>query len=173
MKSKFASVGLLLALTGSASASAQNSQPSGQPSAQGQQQRPAMSIPPRSRPPREEMRRTIQQVPAGFAIPLPPDAKFVMGYQSKYQGTKMNTCFRFTSANSSLSLFDWYKKTLTSYGFTANGTFSPKAHSTSQLSGARNTSSYTINISNPINPSGTDPTGAKERTSVMIEYGDR
>lgn len=172
MKSKFASVGLLLALTGGVGASAQN-QSSGQPTAQGQQQRPAMSIPPRSRPPREEMRRSIQQVPAGFAIPLPPDAKFVMGYQSKYQGTKMNTCFRFTSANSSLSLFDWYKKTLTSYGFTANGTFSSKPHSTSQLSGARNTSSYIISISNPINPAGTDPSGAKERTSVMIQYGDR
>jgi hypothetical protein len=126
--------------------------------------RPPLTVPQRSRPPQEILRRPIQQIPSGFAIPVPPDAKFVTGYQMQYQGSKLSTCFRYTSANQPSNLFDWYKQHLTSLGFETKGSGSTNAKVPLQLSAFRNSATCSIAISNP--------TGGKT-TSVMIQYSDR
>lgn len=125
--------------------------------------RPPLTVPQRSRPPQEVLRRPIQQIPSGFAIPVPPDAKFVTGYQMQYQGSKLSTCFRYTSANQPSNLFDWYKQHLTSLGFQTKGTSSTNPKVPMQLTASRNSATCSISISNP--------TGGK--TSVMIQYSDR
>jgi hypothetical protein len=54
---------------------------------------------PRRPAPVESVHRNLQQWPSTVPVPLPPDAKFVAGYQSQYLNTKSMTFFRFTTVN--------------------------------------------------------------------------
>ena len=67
---------------------------------------------PRRPAPVESVHRNLQQWPSTVPVPLPPDAKFVAGYQSQYLNTKSMTFFRFTTVNPAPSVLDWYKRCL-------------------------------------------------------------
>jgi hypothetical protein len=133
------------------------------------QSQPVQSQPvqrPRRPAPVESVHRNLQQWPSTVPVPLPPDAKFVAGYQSQYLNTKSMTFFRFTTVNPAPSVLDWYKRSLQSAGWvmrenaTAGG-----ARTVSSISAIKNGVSCSINVLAPLT--------SKDRTAVQISYTDR
>ena len=121
---------------------------------------------PRRPAPVESVHRNLQQWPSTVPVPLPPDAKFVAGYQSQYLNTNSMTFFRFTTVNPAPSVLDWYKRSLQSAGWvmcenaTAGG-----ARTVSSISAIKNGVSCSINVLAPLT--------SKDRTAVQISYTDR
>jgi len=120
---------------------------------------------PRRPAPVESVHRNLQQWPSTVPMPLPPDAKFVAGYQSQYLNTKSMTFFRFTTVNPAASVVDWYKRSLQSAGWTVRENATASGRSVSTISASKNGVSCSINVLAPL-------TG-KDRTAVQISYSDR
>ncbi len=120
---------------------------------------------PRRPAPVESVHRNLQQWPSTVPVPLPPDAKFVAGYQSQYLTTKSMTFFRFTTINPAESLLDWYKRSLQSAGWTVHETVSRGGRPITNIAASKNGVSCSINILAPLT--------SKDRTAVQISYSDR
>jgi|GEM_PF-690890 hypothetical protein len=121
---------------------------------------------PRRPAPVESVHRNLQQWPNTVPVPLPPDAKFVAGYQSQYLNTKSMTFFRFTTVNPAASVLDWYKRTLQSGGWVMReNAASGGARGVSSISAVKNGVSCSINVLAPLT--------SKDRTAVQISYTDR
>ncbi len=115
--------------------------------------------------PVESVHRPLTTWPNTVPIPLPPDAKFVAGYQSQYISTKSMTMLRLTTVNPAATVLDWYKRSLESAGWTVKEMSSVAGRTVSSISATRNGVSCSINVIAPIS--------AKDRTSVTISYTDR
>jgi len=146
------------ALSLPASAQQQVRQQYGQPTAQpaARSRRPA---------PVESVHRAMTTWPNTVPIPLPPDAKFVAGYQSQYISSKNMTMLRFTTVNPAATVLDWYKRSLQSAGWTVKEMNSVSGRTVSSISGTKNGVSCSINVIPPIS--------TKDRTSVTLSYTDR
>lgn len=120
---------------------------------------------PRRPAPVESVHRNLQQWPSTVPVPLPPDAKFVAGYQSQYLNTKSMTFFRFTTVNQPVSLVDWYKRSLQSAGWAVRENATSSGRSVSTISAIKNGVSCSINVLAPLT--------SKDRTAVQISYSDR
>jgi len=120
---------------------------------------------PRRPAPVESVHRNLQQWPSTVPVPLPPDAKFVAGYQSQYLNTKSMTFFRFTTVNPAPSLVDWYKRSLQSAGWVVRENATASGRSVSTSSAIKNCVSCSINVLSPLT--------SKDRTAVQISYSDR
>jgi hypothetical protein len=120
---------------------------------------------PRRPAPVESVHRNLQQWPSTVPVPLPPDAKFVSGYQSQYLNTKSMTFFRFTTVNPPASLVDWYKRSLQSAGWAVRESATASGRSVSTISAIKNGVSCSINVLAPL--------ASKDRTAVQISYSDR
>lgn len=120
---------------------------------------------PRRPAPVESVHRNLQQWPSSVPVPLPPDAKFVAGYQSQYLNTKSMTFFRFTTINPAASVLDWYKRSLQSAGWAVREQASTHGRSVSSISAIKNGVTCSINILAPLT--------SKDRTAVQISYTDR
>lgn len=120
---------------------------------------------PRRPAPVESVHRNLQQWPSTVPVPLPPDAKFVAGYQSQYLNTKSMTFFRFTTVNPAASLVDWYKRSLQSAGWAVRENATASGRSVSTISAIKNGVSCSINVLAPLT--------SKDRTAVQISYSDR
>ncbi len=129
-----------------------------------QQQQPVVQKPRRPAPV-ESVHRNLQQWPSTVPVPLPPDAKFVAGYQSQYLSTKSMTFFRFTTVNPPASLVDWYKRSLQSAGWAVRESATASGRSVSTISAIKNGVSCSINVLAPLT--------SKDRTAVQISYSDR
>ncbi len=115
--------------------------------------------------PVESVHRPLTTWPNTVPIPLPPDAKFVAGYQSQYISTKSMTMLRFTTVNPAATVLDWYKRSLQSAGWTLKEMSSIAGRTVSSISGTKNGVSCSINVIAPLS--------VKDRTSVTISYTDR
>jgi hypothetical protein len=120
---------------------------------------------PRRPAPVESVHRNLQQWPSTVPVPLPPDAKFVAGYQSQYLNTKSMTFFRFTTVNQPVSLVDWYKRSLQSAGWAVRENATSSGRSVSTISAIKNGVTCSINVLAPLT--------SKDRTAVQISYTDR
>lgn len=120
---------------------------------------------PRRPAPVESVHRNLQRWPSTVPVPLPPDAKFVAGYQSQYLNTKSMTFFRFTTVNPAASVLDWYKRSLQSAGWVMRENASTGGRSVSSISATKNGVSCSINVLAPLT--------SKDRTAVQISYTDR
>lgn len=132
---------------------------------QGQQVPAPVVQKPRRPAPVESVHRNLQQWPSTVPVPLPPDAKFVAGYQSQYLNTKSMTFFRFTTVNPAASLVDWYKRSLQSAGWAVRENATASGRSVSTISAIKNGVSCSINVLAPLT--------SKDRTAVQISYSDR
>lgn len=117
-------------------------------------------------PPRESVHRNLSQMPGNVPIPVPPDSKFMSGYQTQYDGSRLMTYLRITTANQPAALDDWYKKSLAGYGWA----LAPNAAGVSgnilpQIVGTKAGITCIVKI-------GTRAPKA-ERTVIMISYNDR
>jgi hypothetical protein len=131
-----------------------------QPYGQQQQQPPAGG-----KPPRETMRRILHSMPANVPVPMPPDAQFVTGYQTQYEWTKPTTFIRVSSANTATALIDWYRKSLSSYGWQVSAPAQAGKLAT-MIYATRQNMNCTIDVSN------TTPMDKKGRSLIMIRYSE-
>jgi len=115
--------------------------------------------------PVESVHRNLQQWPSSVPVPMPPDAKFVSGYQSQYLTTKSMTFLRFTTVNPAASVLDWYKRSLQSAGWVVRETATTGGRAVSTISAIKNGVSCSINVLAPLT--------SKDRTAVQISYTDR
>lgn len=118
-----------------------------------------------SGPPKETMRRILHSMPANIPVPIPPDAKFVMGYQTQYSTSKPITFLRITSANTAAALLDWYRKSLLAYGWSANPGAQAGKHAT-MIYATRQNVSCSIDIGTPV------PAAKTLGTPIMIRYNE-
>ncbi|CAN5208631.1 hypothetical protein BH11CYA1_BH11CYA1_26510 [soil metagenome] len=153
---------LTLSLIVAGPVQAQQQQVQQQQQAQGQSQGIQR---PRRPAPVESVHRNLQQWPSTVPVPLPPDAKFVAGYQSQYLNTKSMTFFRFTTINPAASVLDWYKRSLQSAGWALKEHATTGGRSVSSISAIKNGVTCSINVLAPLT--------SKDRTSVQISYTDR
>lgn len=116
-------------------------------------------------PPKETMRRILHSMPANIPVPIPPDAKFVMGYQTQYTTSKPITFLRITSSNSGAALIDWYRKSLVAYGWTANPNEQAGKHAT-MIYATRQNVACSIDIATPVVAAKTSG------TPIMIRYNE-
>ena len=115
--------------------------------------------------PQESVHKGLHQMPTGIPVPIPPDAKFVTGYQSQYLGAKQMTYVRMYSENQPATLVDWYRKNLQAYGFTAKEKPATKASGLPSLSGTKGSVLCTINFEGPIGRLG-------KTTAIMITFNE-
>ncbi|MFA6212263.1 MAG: hypothetical protein WC714_22670 [Candidatus Obscuribacterales bacterium] len=115
--------------------------------------------------PVESVHRKLQQWPSSVPVPMPPDAKFVSGYQSQYLSTKSMTFLRFTTINPAASVLDWYKRSLQSAGWVVRESATTGGRAVSTISAIKNGVSCSINVLAPLT--------SKDRTAVQISYTDR
>lgn len=120
---------------------------------------------PRRPAPVESIHRPLTQWPSSVPISLPPDAKFVSGYQSQYLTTKTMTFMRFTTVNPAAAVVDWYKRSLEASGWTVKESGTAAGRSAAAISALRNGVSCNINVMAPLSP--------KDRTTVTVSFTDR
>jgi hypothetical protein len=119
----------------------------------------------RKGPPKETMHRNLQQMPPNIPVPIPPDAKFVTGYQSQYTGAKALTYVRMYSENPPAKLVDWYRQNLQAYGWAAKEKPAAKAGMLPTLTGTKGTVFCNINFEGPIGRLG-------KTTALMITFNE-
>ncbi|MBS1995150.1 MAG: hypothetical protein JSS86_02520 [Cyanobacteria bacterium SZAS LIN-2] len=115
--------------------------------------------------PRESMRKILQTMPPNIPVPIPPDAKFVTGYQSQYAGAKAMTYVRMYTENQPATLIDWYRKNLQAYNWTFKERPGAKPTNLPSLSGTKGTVTCTINFEGPIGRLG-------KTTALMITFNE-
>lgn len=120
---------------------------------------------PRRPAPVESVHRPLTTWPNTVPVPLPPDAKFVAGYQSQYISTRSMTLLRFTTINPAATVQDWYMRSLQSAGWTVRESGAASGRAVQAISGSKNGISCSINVMGPVS--------AKDRTSVTISYNER
>jgi len=131
-----------------------------QPAPYGSQ--PAQSTARGPRPaPRESFHRNLSQMPSNIPIPMPPDAKFMSGYQTQYDGTKPMTYIRVMTANQPAALDSWYRQSLASYGWSSISPPSTNKKGT-MITATKNGVSCSINI-------GTKAPG-QQLTALLISF---
>ncbi len=113
MKAPLTTLVLALLLVSGGPALAQPAPYGSQPATTARGPRPA---------PRESFHRNLSQMPSNIPIPMPPDAKFMTGYQTQYDASKPMTYIRVMTANTPAALDQWYRQSLSSYGW---GSISP------------------------------------------------
>lgn len=105
--------------------------------------------------------RNLSQMPSNIPIPIPPDAKFMSGYQTQYDGTKSMTYLRVMTANQPAALDSWYRQSLTSYGW--NSISPPSSNKKGTIiTATKNGVSCSINI-------GTKAPG-QQLTALLISF---
>jgi hypothetical protein len=100
-------------------------------------------------------------MPSNIPIPIPPDAKFMSGYQTQYDGTKPMTYIRVMTANQPAALDSWYRQSLTSYGWNSISPPSTNKKGTI-ITATKNGVSCSINI-------GTKAPG-QQLTALLISF---
>ena len=83
-----------------------------------------------SSPSRTMMQTTHKQytgVPGNLGVPLPPNAKFVTGYEAKYTTSQRITAFiRVTSEQTPTNLISWYENSLRAMSWEVKPRKTPK-----------------------------------------------
>jgi hypothetical protein len=111
------------------------------------------------------MHRTLQALPGNIPVPIPPDAKFVTGYQSQYHTTKQMTYVRMNTENSPAALVEWYRKNLQSYAWNYKEKPAEKAGMLPSFSGSKGPVLCSINFEGPIGRLG-------KTTAIMISFNE-
>jgi len=111
--------------------------------------------------PRESFHRNLSQMPSNIPIPMPPDAKFMSGYQTQYDATRPMTYIRVMTANQPSALDSWYRQSLASYGWSSISPPSPSKKGTI-ITATKNGVSCSINI-------GTKAPG-QQLTALLISF---
>jgi len=119
----------------------------------------------RRNPPQESMRKVLHQMPSNIPVPIPPDAKFVTGYQSQYTGARAMTYVRMYTENKPPVLIDWYRKNLQGYGWTYKEKPGAKPTGLPSLSGSKGAVTCMINFEGPIGALG-------KTTALMITFNE-
>lgn len=73
---------------------------------------------PRRNAPREFRHEVLKSIPGDVKVPVPPDAKFMAGYRSQYNSSRLITELRFQTNNSQSKILDWYQQSLSGAGWT-------------------------------------------------------
>ena len=111
------------------------------------------------------MHKGLQQVPSSMPVPVPPDAKFVTGYQSQYSGARAMTYVRMHTENSPATLVDWYRQNLKAYGWTFKERAALKPTGLPSLSGTKGGVTCLINFEAPVGKS-------EKTTAIMITFNE-
>jgi hypothetical protein len=96
---------------------------------------------------------------------VPPDAKFVTGYQSQYSSTKAMTYVRMNTENTPSALVDWYRSNLKAYGWKFRENPPLKGTATPSLSGTKGSVTCSINFEAPVGKS-------LKTTAIMITFNE-
>jgi len=115
--------------------------------------------------PQESMRKVLHQMPSNIPVPVPPDAKFVTGYQQQYAGARAMTYVRMYTDNKPPVLIDWYRKNLQGYGWTYKERPGAKPTGLPSLSGNKGAVTCMINFEGPIGALG-------KTTALMITFNE-
>jgi hypothetical protein len=72
----------------------------------------------RRQAPKEIRHEILNSMPGDIKLPIPPDAKFMAGYRSQYNASRLITELRFRTNNTRAKIVDWYQQSLTGSGWT-------------------------------------------------------
>ncbi|HEY9754106.1 MAG TPA: hypothetical protein V6C97_02970 [Oculatellaceae cyanobacterium] len=70
--------------------------------------------------PKEIRHDPLTSIPSDLKVPVPPDAKFSVGYRSQYNNSRVITEMQFFTNNPIANVTDWYQKSFQGMGWTAN-----------------------------------------------------
>jgi hypothetical protein len=115
--------------------------------------------------PQETLHKALQSMPASIPVPVPPDAKFVTGYQSQYAGARASTYVRMNTDNQPATLVDWYRQNLKAYGWAFKEKASTKTAGLPTLSGTKGGVTCLINFEGPLGK-------LNKTTAIMITFNE-
>jgi len=113
-----------------------------------------------SGPPREIVHNSLNRIPDPFAVPLPGDSQFVMGYQSQYASGGPQTFLRLKSKHTAPELMSWYEQTLRSIGWNCNNVKPSGTNSNSILTATKFGGTCVITFASDVS----------QGSTVMISY---
>jgi hypothetical protein len=68
--------------------------------------------------PKEIRHDPLTSIPTDLKVPVPPDAKFSVGYRAQYTNSRVITELQLFTTNPMTSVTDWYQKSLQGMGWT-------------------------------------------------------
>jgi len=117
------------------------------------------------RPPRETSHVRLGQLPSNMPVPVPTDAKFIMGYQSQCAMEPTTTYVRMSTDNVPATVVEWFRKNMRAYGWDAKEQASSKPGGLPTICGTKGKVTCVVNF-------GTMAKKAATATVIMLTFNE-